>query len=120
MKKKLLQNRPLILLLFICLVFNTRAENAENEIKTLLEVNQQKDKTITGRIYDSNNEPIIGANIVEKGTSNGTVTDNNGDYTLNVGNDALLRVTYIGYLEQEVSTKNRTTINVVLIEIWVS
>lgn len=116
MKKKLLQNRPLILLLFISLVFNTRAENAENKIKTLLEVNQQKDKTITGRIYDSNNEPIIGANIVEKGTSNGTVTDNNGDYTLNVGTDALLRVTYIGYLEQEVSTRNRTTINVVLIE----
>ncbi len=116
MKKKFLLNRPLILLLFLFFCYNMQAENSKEGVITSSEVKQQKDKKVTGTIYDSNKEPIIGANIIEKGTSNGTITDSNGFFTLNVSNDAVVKVTYIGYLEQEIVTKNKNTINVTLQE----
>ena len=47
-------------------------------------VNQAQKRKITGKVNDANGEPIIGANIVEKGTTNGTITDMNGDFTLEV------------------------------------
>ncbi len=72
--------------------------------------------TVKGTVVDSQNEPIIGANIIEKGTSNGTVTDYDGNFTLNISSNAVLRVSYIGYLEQEISTENKKTFNIVLIE----
>lgn len=77
---------------------------------------QQEKRTITGTITDEQGEPIIGANILELNTSNGTITDYDGKFTLNVSNNAVLRITYIGYLEQEVAVENNNTINVVLIE----
>lgn len=55
-------------------------------------------KTITGTVTDKEGEAIIGANIVEKGTTNGTVTDVDGKYSLNVENDAVILISYIGYL----------------------
>lgn len=58
---------------------------------------------ITGRVLDNNGEPIIGASVVEQGTKNGTVTDIDGNYTLNVSKEnATLSVTYIGFLPQQV------------------
>lgn len=54
------------------------------------EVGQLQVKTITGRITDQNGEPVIGANVVEMGTTNGTVTDMEGGYSLNVGTGAIL------------------------------
>lgn len=77
---------------------------------------QQEGKTVTGTILDTNGEPIIGANIIEKGTSNGTVTDYDGNFTLNVSDDAVLRISYIGYLEQEIGTEGRNKIDVQLVE----
>ena len=53
---------------------------------------QQNQKAITGIIKDVNGEPIIGANVVEKGTTNGTVTDIEGRFSLNVAPGATLRV----------------------------
>lgn len=85
-------------------------EKNKDEIETV----QQQGKTITGTITDINGEPIIGANIIEKGTSNGTITDIDGNYTLNVRDNAVLRISYIGYLEQEISTTNKTSFNIVL------
>ena len=52
---------------------------------------QQNQKAITGIIKDVNGEPIIGANVVEKGTTNGTVTDIEGRFSLNVAPGATLR-----------------------------
>ena len=53
---------------------------------------------IKGKILDENGEPIIGANVIEKGTTNGTITDLDGNYTLTVKNlkKAVLHVSYIG------------------------
>ena len=73
-------------------------------------------KQITGVVKDANGEPIIGANIVEKGTTNGTVTDFDGRFTLEVSNGAVLQVSYIGYLSQEVRVGNHSTVNVTLKE----
>ena len=59
---------------------------------------------ISGTVTDSNGETVIGANIVEKGTdNNGTVTDIKGNFSLSVANNAVLQVSYIGYVTQEVS-----------------
>ena len=77
---------------------------------------QQQGKIITGRIVDSNGEAIIGANIIENGTTNGTITDFDGKFTLNVSNNAVLRVSYIGYLEQEAATEGKSIVNIVLQE----
>jgi TonB-linked SusC/RagA family outer membrane protein len=60
-------------------------------------------KRITGTVTDLNGEPVIGANITEKGISNGTVTDVEGNFSLTVKDDAILQVSYIGYITQEIS-----------------
>lgn len=77
-------------------------------------IEQQQRKTITGKIVDAAGEPIIGANILEVGTTNGTVTDVNGNYSLVVANNATIRVSYIGYGTQDVNTSGRTSINLTL------
>jgi TonB-linked SusC/RagA family outer membrane protein len=60
-------------------------------------------KRIAGTVVDENDEPIIGANVIEKGTVNGTVTDTEGKFSLNVTENAVLQVSFIGYISQEIS-----------------
>lgn len=78
-------------------------------------INQDK-KMISGRIVDSAGEPIIGANLVEKGTANGSITDVDGNFSIQVSDKAVLVVSYIGYLSQEIKIKDQRSIRVVLIE----
>ena len=62
-------------------------------------------KTTKGRILDENGEPVIGASVMIKGTSKGTSSNLNGDFTLpliDVGKDSLLVVSYVGYDKQEI------------------
>lgn len=73
-------------------------------------------KTITGTIVDEQGDPIIGANVIEKGTINGTVTDVDGHFSFQADQDAILQISYIGYLPQEINSRGRTTVNVVLRE----
>lgn len=77
---------------------------------------QQTGKRITGIIKDNTGEPVIGCNIMEKGTSNGTITSVNGDFSLNVAENAVLQISYIGYLTQEIPVKNNQNITVTLQE----
>lgn len=79
------------------------------------EIVQQK-KQISGRVIDEEGIPVIGANIVEQGTSNGTVTDYDGSFSLSVNNDAVIRISFIGYLVQDISVKDRSRLEVTLIE----
>ncbi|MBR5170290.1 MAG: TonB-dependent receptor [Muribaculaceae bacterium] len=65
---------------------------------------------ITGTVVDETGETVIGASVVEKGTSNGTVTDFDGVFTLNVHPGAILVVSYIGYEKMEVAAENGMTI----------
>ncbi|MDR1676291.1 MAG: SusC/RagA family TonB-linked outer membrane protein, partial [Tannerella sp.] len=67
------------------------------------EANRQG-KFVTGTVVDERGDPVVGANIVEKGvTANGTVTDVDGKFSLTVSDDAVLRISYIGYITQEIS-----------------
>jgi iron complex outermembrane receptor protein len=72
--------------------------------------------TVNGTITDSNNEPLPGANVVEKGTTNGTSADFNGKFSLNVKEGAILVVSFAGYEQKEVAVKGRSNITIVLSE----
>ncbi len=61
----------------------------------------EKKRKVTGTVKDVNGEPIIGATILEKGTTNGTVTDFDGNYSLEMSDNGVLVVSYIGYKSQE-------------------
>ena len=69
---------------------------------------------VTGVVLDASDEPIIGASVVEKGTTNGGITDINGRFTLNVRPGAILKISYVGYQPQEV--KATRTMKIVLAE----
>ncbi len=71
---------------------------------------------VTGSVKDGSGEPIIGATIMEKGTSNGGVTDLDGNFSIKVGNHATLVVSYVGYERQEVPVAGKSTVNIVLTE----
>ena len=77
---------------------------------------QQQKKKITGKVIDEAGMPIIGANIIEVGTTNGTVTDVDGNFTLDVGDNAVIHISYIGYLEQSINTIGRTNFDIILRE----
>ncbi|MDR1381214.1 MAG: TonB-dependent receptor [Tannerella sp.] len=73
-------------------------------------------KNIKGTVTDQDGEPVTGANVIEKGTTNGTITGIDGEFTLNVGANAVLQVSYIGYAMQEIAVDDRQNITVTLIE----
>lgn len=77
---------------------------------------QQQGRTITGKVIDENGDPVIGANIIEKGTTNGTVTDVDGNFSLRLEENAILHISYIGYLPQDINTSDKMTFNIVLEE----
>lgn len=71
-------------------------------------------ETVTGRVTDSNGDALPGATIVEKGTTNGTVTDADGKYQLIVQQGAVLVVSFVGYESQEISVNDRAVIDITL------
>ncbi len=74
-------------------------------------------KTVTGTVVDNFGEPVIGANVVIKGSSEGTMTDADGNFSLkNVANNAVLKVSFMGYTTQEVSVAGKSQIKVTLEE----
>lgn len=85
-------------------------------IITKASVSSQPSKTITGTITDENGEPIIGANIVEKGTTNGSITDIDGKFSLNIRESAILVISYIGYNTQYIPVTNKSIYNIKLVE----
>jgi TonB-linked SusC/RagA family outer membrane protein len=71
---------------------------------------------ITGRVVDDLGEPVIGANVTVKGTTNGTITGIDGDFILEVSSGAILRVSYIGYLTSEIAVGSQSVFHIVLTE----
>ncbi|HBG41709.1 MAG TPA: SusC/RagA family TonB-linked outer membrane protein [Porphyromonadaceae bacterium] len=77
----------------------------------------QQKKEINGKVFDKTGQPVIGANIIEVGTtSNGTVTDMDGNFSLSVETNAIIRVSYIGYISHDILTVGKTTFDIVLQE----
>ena len=72
--------------------------------------------SVRGTVTRSDGEPIIGANVIELGSNNGTVTDLDGNYQLKVGPNAILEFTYTGYVSQKFTVGTQTIINVTLAE----
>ena len=76
----------------------------------------QKKNLVKGIVTDENGEPIIGANVVEKGTTNGTVTDLDGQFTMEVAENGVLQISYIGYAMTELRPGKEANLNVKLRE----
>ena len=100
----------------VCLLLSTGTaipvmasqESSGNPSPTIV---QQNTTVIKGSVVDANGEPIIGASVVEKGSSsNGTVTDMNGDYTLNVKRGSSVIISYVGFITQEVTKGGQLTL----------
>ena len=93
--------RPLGLLLLLCLIpLCSIAQNI----------------TVKGIVKDNLGESVIGANVTEKGTTNGMITDLDGNFSLTVQKNATLVISYIGYVTQEIPIKGNTNLNIILKE----
>ena len=84
---------------------------SKNEVTTTV----QQTKKITGNVTNTAGEPIIGATVLEKGnTTNGTITDIDGNFTINLPANATLSISYIGYITQEIQVGYQSSFKVVL------
>ncbi|MDH6305177.1 TonB-linked SusC/RagA family outer membrane protein [Parabacteroides sp. PF5-5] len=90
----------------------TDLKTADNLAQTA----SQTKRTITGTVTDEQGEPVIGANVVEKGTINGVITDMDGKFSLSVYPSSILQVSYIGYIMQEVGISGQTSLQLILKE----
>ena len=77
---------------------------------------KQNTVTVKGIVTDMQGEPIIGANVLEEGTTNGTITDLDGNFTLTLPADAKLSITYVGYVPQTISLNGRRSVEIRLDE----
>ena len=120
-------NLQIKLLAFVLLLsfsqVNANNNNSSEKTTTLLELNDvisKKEivqKQVTGVVTDKAGLPLPNVNVIEKGTNNGTITDFDGNYTIEVSDDnAVLQFTYLGYKEMEVSVNGQTVINISLEE----
>lgn len=79
--------------------------------------NQQLNRKITGTVKDNNGEPVIGANVSVKGTTNGTITDVDGNFSLeNISDNDIIVISYIGYTSQEIKAGKQTSLKIILKE----
>ncbi len=107
------------LVLVVLLLGATNAQSATigSEIdNSATKTRVEEQNTITGTVTDESGVALAGVNIVEKGTTNGTTSDFDGNYSINVTDDTKLVFSYIGFATQEVSTAGKNTINVQLSE----
>jgi TonB-linked SusC/RagA family outer membrane protein len=92
------------LFLTLCLVLLSLGASAQEKI------------TVSGQVTDEAGEGIIGASVLEAGTTNGTITDFDGNFKLQVKPNATLRFSYIGFTSQSVRVNGQKTVNVTLLE----
>ena len=85
--------------------------------QTVAEVRQAQKVTIKGNVVDANGEEVIGATVLEKGNpTNGTITDYDGNFSLEITSGSIITISYIGFQEVEVATAGKTSVNVTLYE----
>ena len=75
-----------------------------------------QDITVKGVVKDATGETVIGATVMQKGTSNGAVTDIDGNFTLKVPSNATLTISYVGYATQDIAVNGKTEFSIVLKE----
>lgn len=106
----------LLLFVFVPWTFASGSFLKGSKMKTSEEQTIQNGRKVTGVVKDSKGETIIGVNVVEKGTTNGTITDVDGNFSLTVKDGATLRISFIGYMAQDVVVGTKTKFSVVLQE----
>ncbi|MDR0698999.1 MAG: TonB-dependent receptor [Tannerella sp.] len=79
-------------------------------------ITSQSYRRVEGVVLDANNEPVTGANVVEKGTTNGVITDIDGKFSINVSDEPVLQISYIGYISQTVVVGEQKSLTVILSE----
>nr|WP_297165535.1 TonB-dependent receptor [uncultured Dysgonomonas sp.] len=92
-----------ICIIFMCMLFS-------------MNILAQDQKKVTGVITDLKGEPIIGASVVAKGTTTATISDIDGTFSLDVSNNPVLTISYIGYISQEVPTLGKSDLKIILKE----
>jgi TonB-linked SusC/RagA family outer membrane protein len=98
-------------------VYSTQKEKALKPIDVNQTQQPQKQrKSVTGKVTDEKGEPIVGVNITEAGTTNGTVSDVNGNFSLMVNTDAVIAVSFIGYMPQKHSVATKSDFKIILLE----
>ncbi|TLP71118.1 carboxypeptidase-like regulatory domain-containing protein [Maribacter sp. ACAM166] len=124
------KNILLLPLVFAVIITNTYKVNSKDKEESKIHlglVNEHVSKiersnlflfqtSISGQVLDQNNQPLPGASVVEKGTVNGTQTDFDGNFNLEVSSGAVLLVSYIGYASQEITIGTKTNVTIVLEE----
>lgn len=94
-------------------VLGETISEGESDIMKMSIINDSK---VTGSVVDKEGIPIIGANVSVKGTTNGTITDMDGKFELEVPANAKLSISYIGYISQEIAVGSKNSFQIVLVE----
>lgn len=97
----------LAFLLGVCIIPTTYANTMELQ-------SIQQAKQISGKVVDAQNEPLIGVSIQVKGTTTGTVTDFDGNYSIQAATGTILVFSYVGYITQEITVGNQSVVQVTL------
>ena len=109
-KRELFSFRIGLLSMIFCLGTTLSFANSET-ILADLELSSNVQASVTGTVTDADGQPLPGANVLVKGTTNGTQTDFDGNYTIEAGSDATLVFSYLGYSTQEIAVNGNSTIN---------
>lgn len=99
-------------LLVMCVMPHIQAKSE----KIIVSEQQQSKIQVSGNIVDEKGEPVIGASVIEEGTSNGTVADLDGKFSLTVSPDATLQISYLGYNTQRISVKGQIHFSIIMKE----
>ncbi len=116
-RKKMLIRSSMVLLALLGMPLQSIADNGTlPAIPASVEGITQASGRITGTVVDTNNEPVIGATVKVKGSTVGAITDLNGKFALNASPRDVLQVSYVGYVSQEMSVGNKTSLQIILKE----
>lgn len=95
----------------ICPALSLNAKEGNAEVQSIMQ-----ERNISGKVVDVKGEPVIGANVLIVGQNKGVITDVDGNFSLTVPQKAVIRVSYIGYITQEVTIDNKTSYTIELVE----
>jgi TonB-linked SusC/RagA family outer membrane protein len=107
---------PLMMLGLLASSVTTVTAKEANPSSTSAASPQQTTKRVTGKVLDNAGQPVIGASIAVRGTSTGTITDIDGNFSIEVPVGAILTVSYIGYKDEDVRVTNASTYSITLQE----
>lgn len=91
-----------------------KAENSKHDLATDAQYASQQNRKINGNITDEHGEPLIGVSVVIKGTTTGTITDFDGNFSLDVSDNTTLQISYVGHKTKEITVGNQQKLEIIL------